>query len=229
MIIKDCGTPDSNINKFNRFYNYHSDNCTFTDDYSPLRGFPHSFLEANLLKVHFFCILSCFMFSSILSVGLLVFIVSSTTVQGQKEIGFDLFEVSEDEVPCAPGCSHNGVCWEEMDICNCTSLFEGDRCESLNSSLKLWIIVISLAAMLGIIYYFCRKGSSNKRYQVPSLPVVDPFISSLDRIRNSDSAKQMWMGDKFQSRDSYLKSNQQRKERWWKPKQKYSSVPVDET
>lgn len=37
------------------------------------------------------------MFSSILSVGLLVFIVSSTTVQGQKEIGFDLFEVSEDE------------------------------------------------------------------------------------------------------------------------------------
>lgn len=37
------------------------------------------------------------MFSSILSVGLLVFTVSFSTVQGQEEIGFDLFEVNEDD------------------------------------------------------------------------------------------------------------------------------------
>lgn len=37
------------------------------------------------------------MFSSILSVGLLVFTVSFTTVQGQEEIGFDLFEADEGE------------------------------------------------------------------------------------------------------------------------------------
>ena len=113
------------------------------------------------------------MFSSILSAGLLVFTVSFTTVQGQEEMGFDLFEVSEDEgifivsysylVPCSPGCSHNGVCWEEMDICNCTSLFEGDRCESLNSSLKFWITVISIVAMLAIVFYFCCGGNSKKR------------------------------------------------------------------
>ena len=60
------------------------------------------------------------------------------------------------------------------------------------------------------------------------MPVVDPFISSLDRIRDSDVVKQMWMGDKFQSRDSYLVSNQERLKRW-KARQKYSSVPVDET
>ena len=49
-----------------------------------------------------------------------------------------------------------------MNICNCTSLFEGDHCQSLNHTLKLWIIAISLIAMLGIIYYFCRKGDSSK-------------------------------------------------------------------
>ena len=37
------------------------------------------------------------MFSSILSAGLLVFTVSFTTVQGQEEMGFDLFEVDEGE------------------------------------------------------------------------------------------------------------------------------------
>ena len=68
---------------------------------------------------------------------------------------------------CSPGCSHDGVCWEEMNICNCTSLFEGDHCEYLKTSLKVLITLIVIVVMIGIIYYFCRKGSSKKRYFLP--------------------------------------------------------------
>lgn len=55
----------------------------------------------------------------------------------------------------------------------------------------------------------------------------DPFVLSLNRIRQNESNQQMWIGDKFQARDSYINSNIQRKERWWKPKLRYTPVAVD--
>ena len=150
-------------------------------------------------------------------------------VTGEPFLDFLLQDLTADDDPCAPGCSNHGVCWEEMEKCNCTSLYRGDHCESLAPPIKCLILVLIVLILVILIYCFCKMNNSPEHRKVPTLPVADPFISSLDRIRESESVKQMWMGDKFQSRDSYLTSNPRRKERWWKPKQKYSSVSVIES
>lgn len=57
----------------------------------------------------------------------------------------------------------------------------------------------------------------------------DPFINSLDRILHSDSTRQMWIGEKYSSRDSYINSHTTKKERWWRTKTRYASVNTSDT
>lgn len=122
-------------------------------------------------------------------------------------------------------------------MCNCTSWYEGEACQSLKQGPRVFLVILLLVAILILLFYIkSRLDQKAKkesflchgvmgRLQVGSQD--DPFVASLNRIRQTESNQQMWVGDKFQSRDSYINSNSQKQERWWRPKLRYSPVAVD--
>ena len=61
------------------------------------------------------------------------------------------------------------------------------------------------------------------RMQKKSRAQEDPF-----KMRPMLSAHHTVLGDQVQSRDSYLKSNHQDRDRWWKARPKYSSVSTQD-
>ena len=66
------------------------------------------------------------------------------------------------------------------------------------------------------------------RMQKKSRAQEDPFLSSLFKMRPMLSAHHTVLGDQVQSRDSYLKSNHQDRDRWWKARPKYSRVSTQD-
>ena len=52
----------------------------------------------------------------------------------------------------------------------------------------------------------------------------DPFVNTLNRIVNEESSRQMWIGEQYSSRDSYINSHSTKKERWWRPITRYTTI-----
>ena len=112
-------------------------------------------------------------------------------------------------------------------------LYTGSACDTLTIQTKILVSVVLLLLAVFILYYLCNKcKSTNQRKEygfrvllITRLPVQeDPFITSLNNIIQSGSARQVHIGDRFSSRDSYINSQTTRKERWWRPKTRYSVV-----
>ncbi|KAK8822629.1 hypothetical protein WA556_001523 [Blastocystis sp. ATCC 50177/Nand II] len=112
-------------------------------------------------------------------------------------------------------------------MCNCTSWYEGEACQSLKQGPRVFLVILLLVAILILLFYIKSRLDQKAKKELQVGSQDDPFVTSLNRIRQTESNQQMWVGDKFQSRDSYINSNSQKQERWWRPKLRYSPVAVD--
>lgn len=142
---------------------------------------------------------------------------------------------------CSPECQHGGVCDEIFLLCNCTFLFTGDSCESLIDPVRWILIILLFIILLLLIFVFFVRWKEHKvirkwiwefdvtcRLQKKQVVPEDPFLSSLFNMHSTQPMHHMVLGDRVQSRDSYLNSNHHDRDRWWKSRPKYSSVSTQE-
>lgn len=79
-----------------------------------------------------------------------------------NDLIFFSFHFSQDAGPCSPNpCENNGTCFQgasNLVYCNCTSEFEGERCES---GKQLSLSVIELFTQVAEVMFFSEeKGKS---------------------------------------------------------------------